>query len=109
MAEPRLLPERDGADEASPTQPSALAPPAAATAPPAAPSPARRRLWSVDVLVRVAVLAAFATALEVALVPLLEVRFPITRWKTTRDVWRHPRKYLVPGVILVASTLAASV
>ena len=58
MAEPRLLPERDGAAEASPTQPSALAPPAAATAPPAAPSPARRRLWSVDILVRVAVLAA---------------------------------------------------
>ena len=44
MAEPRLLPERDDAAEASPTQPSALAPPAAATAPPAAPSPARRRL-----------------------------------------------------------------
>ena len=58
MAEPRLLPEPDDAAEASPTQPSALAPPAAATAPPATPSPARRRLWSVDVLVRVAVLAA---------------------------------------------------
>ncbi len=48
MAEPRLLPERDDAGAASPT----------ALAPPAAPSPARRRLWSVDVLVRVAVLAA---------------------------------------------------
>lgn len=59
-------------------------------------------------LARLAVLAVLTTVVEAAAVPLLEVRFPIRRWSTPRDVWRHPRKYLVPAVVLVVTTLVAA-
>ncbi len=58
-----------------------------------------------DRVVPLVVLAVAATALEAVLVPLLEYRFPITRGRTQRDVWRHPRKYLLPAVLLAGSTL----
>ena len=50
-------------------------------------------------------LAVSATVLEAVGVPLLEDRFPITRGRTQRDVWRHPRKYLIPAILLAGSTL----
>lgn len=50
-------------------------------------------------------LAVSATVLEAVGVPLLEYRFPITRGRTQRDVWRHPRKYLIPAILLAGSTL----
>lgn len=59
-------------------------------------------------LPRLVVLAAAATVAEALLIPMLETRFPITGWKTSRDVWRHPRKYLLPGLILVMATVAVS-
>lgn len=31
----------------------------------------------------------------------LEWRFPILNWKTDPDLWHHPRKYIVPGVMMV--------
>lgn len=33
---------------------------------------------------------------------LLEWKYPLRGWKTETDLWHHPRKYLVPGVILLA-------
>ncbi|MDR1448817.1 MAG: hypothetical protein LBI84_01195 [Propionibacteriaceae bacterium] len=53
-----------------------------------------RLLW-------VAVLAVAATAVETIAIPWLEVRFPITGQATPKDVWRHPRKYILPGAILL--------
>ena len=33
---------------------------------------------------------------------LLEIYWPLTGWKSERDVMRHPRKYLPPAVALLA-------
>ena len=33
---------------------------------------------------------------------LLEVYWPLTSWKSERDVMRHPRKYLPPAAALLA-------
>lgn len=44
------------------------------------------------------VLGAFLTV-------ALELRFPLLNWKVESDLWRHPRKYVVAGTLLV---LAAS-
>jgi membrane fusion protein, multidrug efflux system len=81
MAEPRLLPEPDDAGAASPTPPTALAPPAAPAGPAERTSLSRRRLWSVDNLVRVAVLIAAG-----AIVALLTTQWD--RWvgDATRQV-----------------------
>jgi membrane fusion protein (multidrug efflux system) len=58
MAEPRLLPERDDAREASPGPPTAFAPSATPARPSETTTTIRQRLWSGDILVRIAVLAA---------------------------------------------------
>ena len=79
MADPRLVPEPDDAGGASPTPPTALVPP-----PPAGPpetSLSRRRLWSVDNLVRVAVLIAAG-----AIVALLTTQWDRWLGAATRQV-----------------------
>lgn len=32
----------------------------------------------------------------------LEWKYPLRGWKTENDLWHHPRKYLVPGTMLLA-------
>ena len=32
---------------------------------------------------------------------ILEWKFPIRDWKTESDLWHHPRKYLVPVMMLM--------
>lgn len=32
---------------------------------------------------------------------LMEWYFPIRRWKTQSDLWHHPRKYVIPGLLLL--------
>ena len=36
---------------------------------------------------------------------ILEWRYPIRGWKTESDLWHHPRKYLVPLIMLLAAAL----
>lgn len=45
--------------------------------------------------------AAFAAAGAVLSV-FLEWRYPIRGWKIENDLWHHPRKYIVPAVLLLA-------
>ncbi len=33
----------------------------------------------------------------------MEMKFPLTTWKTESDLWHHPRKYIVPAVLLLAA------
>lgn len=40
---------------------------------------------------------------------LLEWFFPIRGWKLESDLWHHPRKYVVPGVMLLISGLVGIV
>ncbi len=32
---------------------------------------------------------------------LMEMRFPLTEWKTESDLWHHPRKYIVPAILML--------
>ena len=32
---------------------------------------------------------------------IMEMRFPITEWKTESDLWHHPRKYIVPAILML--------
>lgn len=50
-------------------------------------------------------LAVVSTLIEAVAVPGLEARFPITKARTQRDVWRHPRKYLVPALLLALAAM----
>lgn len=40
---------------------------------------------------------------------LLERFFPIRGWKIESDLWHHPRKYVVPGIMLLLAGLVGSV
>lgn len=35
---------------------------------------------------------------------LLEMKFPLTTYKTESDLWHHPRKYIVPGLLLLIAS-----
>lgn len=53
---------------------------------------------------------AFLFALQSAVFSiLLEWFFPIRGWKIESDLWHHPRKYLVPAVMLLAYIAASSI
>lgn len=32
---------------------------------------------------------------------IMEMRFPLTEWKTESDLWHHPRKYIVPAILML--------
>ncbi len=32
---------------------------------------------------------------------VMEMRFPLTEWKTESDLWHHPRKYIVPAILML--------
>ncbi len=46
-------------------------------------------------------IAALFALLGAVLSVLLEWKIPIREWKTESDLWRHPRKYLVPLLLLL--------
>ena len=50
------------------------------------------------------VFAPFLAAECAVLVAVLESRFPITTWKTEPDLLRHPRKYIIPGIVMLEAT-----
>lgn len=51
---------------------------------------------------RLMLAAAVFTALQSAIFSvLLEWFFPIRHWKIESDLWHHPRKYLVPAIMLL--------
>lgn len=33
----------------------------------------------------------------------MEIKFPLTNYKTESDLWHHPRKYIVPSILLVTA------
>ena len=32
---------------------------------------------------------------------IMEMKFPLTEWKTESDLWHHPRKYIVPAILML--------
>lgn len=53
--------------------------------------------------------AVFFVLQSAVLTVLLEWFFPIRSWKIENDLWHHPRKYLVPVVMVVFSGLVGMV
>ena len=52
---------------------------------------------------------AVAFAREIAaLGVLLEWRWPLRGWRVESDLWHHPRKYLVPGLLMLEAALLMS-
>lgn len=48
------------------------------------------------------IIAAILFAVQNAILSvLLEWRYPIRDWKTVNDLWRHPRKYIAPLIMLL--------
>ena len=39
---------------------------------------------------------------------ILEWKHPIRRWKTESDLWHHPRKYLVPVIMLLVAAIVGT-
>lgn len=51
----------------------------------------------------------FLFALQSAILSvILEWKHPIRGWKTESDLWHHPRKYLVPLVMLLVASIAGT-
>lgn len=51
------------------------------------------------------VMALLFAAETSVFVPLLEDKFTVTKWKTEPDLWRSPRKYIIPVALLIQGIL----
>lgn len=52
------------------------------------------------------IIAALLIALQSAVLSiLLEWRHPVRNWKIESDLWHHPRKYIVPLIMLLIAVL----
>jgi len=44
--------------------------------------------------------AALFSIVSAGLAVALEIKFPLLNWKVESDLWHHPRKYVVPGIMV---------
>lgn len=51
------------------------------------------------------IIAAILALVNSILSIILEWFFPLYNWKIESDLWHHPRKYIVPGVIILLANL----
>jgi hypothetical protein len=47
------------------------------------------------------VAAAIFALISGGLTVLMEMKFPLLAWKAQSDLWHHPRKYVVPALVLL--------
>ena len=71
-------------------------------------------LWSWQICGNPAVPADYGMAvlfcvLGAAGTVFMEYFFPIREWKTENDLWRHPRKYVVPAALLLAAGIVSEI
>ena len=59
------------------------------------------QIQSGGVTARMAGMAAVFSSLGAVLSVMLEWFFPVRGWKIESDLWHHPRKYVVPGIMLM--------
>lgn len=59
--------------------------------------------------VRHIVLAVILALVSAALSVGAEMFFPLKNWKIESDLWHHPRKYAVPGAIIILASLAGTI
>lgn len=51
------------------------------------------------------VLAALFSVMSATLTVALEMKYPLLNWKVENDLWHHPRKYIVPGIMVLLATV----
>ena len=49
------------------------------------------------------VIAVIFAVLSAAGSVFMEMKYPLTAWKTESDLWHHPRKYIVPSILLLVA------
>ncbi len=64
-------------------------------------------LWGGNLFAHGGMVVLFALQSAILTV-LLEWKYPLRSWKTVSDLWHHPRKYLVPLVMLLAAALGSA-
>lgn len=64
--------------------------------------------WQNGITAFMIVTAVFFALQSAILSVLLEWFFPIRNWKTESDLWHHPRKYIVPAIMLLIAAAAYS-
>ena len=50
-----------------------------------------------SLIIKAVLLASISASLSIA----MEFFFPIKNWKIESDLWHHPRKYVVPAIVLL--------
>jgi hypothetical protein len=45
--------------------------------------------------------AALFSIISAGLTVVLEIKFPLLNWQVESDLWHHPRKYIVPGMMVI--------
>ena len=55
------------------------------------------------------VLAVIFALLSASGSVFMEMKFPLTNYKTESDLWHHPRKYIVPAVLLLIAGLTCMI
>jgi hypothetical protein len=45
--------------------------------------------------------AALFSIISTGLTVTLEIQFPLLNWQVESDLWHHPRKYIVPGMMVI--------
>lgn len=68
---------------------------------------ARWKLLTGDVPLWMSITALFFSLQSAVFSLLLEWFFPLRNWKTESDLWHHPRKYIVPAVMLLLAGTAS--
>ena len=49
--------------------------------------------------------AVIFSIVSAELTVLLEIKVPLLGWKVESDLWHHPRKYIVPGIMFIFAIL----
>lgn len=65
--------------------------------------------WLGGVTTVIVVIAVCFAIISAVLSELLEAYFPLRKWKIENELWNHPRKYLVPGVMVMIAGLVGAV
>ena len=67
------------------------------------------RIQTGEITVWMAAAAAYFALQSAVFSVLLERHFPVRGWQVESDLWHHPRKYLVPAVMMVIAGLVSAV
>ena len=62
-----------------------------------------------EIMVWMAAAAAYFALQSAVFSVLLERHFPVRGWQVESDLWHHPRKYLVPAVMMLIAGLVSAV